>query len=128
MDILWTLLTLPYAPVRGLTAVLKVVQREAEAQLYSPANVRRELEELERAANAGEISEAELRQAQQRVVDRFTRGAPQAVAAGGGTRGPQPVRESRPRRPVAGRARRAVDDEGGDRRATGARYRPRHGR
>ncbi|MET8252700.1 GvpL/GvpF family gas vesicle protein [Micromonospora sp. NPDC005197] len=56
MDLLWALLTLPYAPVRGLTAVVKVVAREAESRQRNPVNVRRELEELDAAVAAGELS------------------------------------------------------------------------
>ncbi|WP_222864408.1 gas vesicle protein GvpG [Micromonospora sp. WP24] len=85
MDILLSLLTLPYAPVRGLTAVLRVIAREAESQLYSPVNIRRELEELDAAAAAGEISPQERDQRQQQVLERLT-GAPvrQAPAASEG--------------------------------------------
>jgi gas vesicle protein GvpG len=72
VDILWSLLTLPYAPVRGLTAVVKVIAREAESQQHNPVNIRRELEELDRAAAAGEISPQERDRAQQRVLDRLT--------------------------------------------------------
>ncbi|MET8833789.1 gas vesicle protein GvpG, partial [Micromonospora sp. NPDC004540] len=68
MDILWTLLTLPYAPVRGLTALVKVVAREAESQQYNPVNIRRELEELDRAAAAGEITPEERDRGQQAVL------------------------------------------------------------
>ncbi|TYC26373.1 gas vesicle protein G [Micromonospora sp. MP36] len=69
---LWGLLTLPYAPVRGLTVVVKVIAREAESQQYNPVNIRRELEELDRAAAAGEISPRQRDRAQQRVLDRLT--------------------------------------------------------
>ncbi|MFU8874867.1 gas vesicle protein GvpG [Micromonospora sp. SL4-19] len=72
MDILWGLLTLPYVPVRGLTAVVTVIAREAESQQYNPVNIRRELEELDRAAAAGEISPQQRDEAQQRVLDRLT--------------------------------------------------------
>ncbi|MFD2767609.1 gas vesicle protein GvpG [Micromonospora eburnea] len=71
MDILWTLLTLPYAPVRGLTAVVEVIAREAETQQYDPVNVRRELEELDRAAEADEITPEERDRGQERVLDRL---------------------------------------------------------
>lgn len=74
MDILWALLTLPYAPVRGLTAVVKVIAREAESRQFDPANVRRELEELDAAAAAGEISTEERNRGQQQVLDRLTGG------------------------------------------------------
>ncbi|MER5335008.1 gas vesicle protein GvpG [Micromonospora sp. NPDC002717] len=114
MDILWTLLTLPYAPVRGVTAVVKVIAREAESRQRNPVDVRRELEALDAAEAAGEISAAERDRGQQQVLERLTGGArrpapPRAVArrgAGG------------PRRAAgAERARRVPRDggEGGER-------------
>ncbi|MEU4381219.1 gas vesicle protein GvpG [Micromonospora echinofusca] len=83
MDILWALLTLPYAPVRGLTAVVKVVAREAESRQHNPVDVRRELEALDAAEAAGEISAAERDQGQQRVLERLTGGARGAAPGGG---------------------------------------------
>ncbi|MFI6130975.1 gas vesicle protein GvpG [Micromonospora sp. NPDC051141] len=109
MDILWTLLTLPYAPVRGLTAIVKVVAREAESQQHNPVTVRRELEELDRAAAAGEITPAERDRGQQQVLERLT------GPAGGRT----PARRDGPaRRPGADR-RPATDRGGGSRRPRG---------
>ncbi|MFC0008059.1 gas vesicle protein GvpG [Micromonospora siamensis] len=84
MDILWGLLTFPYAPVRGLTSVLKVIAREAEAKQHDPANVRRELEELDRAAAAGDITTAERDAGQQQVLDRLTGTAGSSGAPAGG--------------------------------------------
>ncbi|MCG5472177.1 gas vesicle protein GvpG [Micromonospora sp. LAH09] len=75
MDLLWALLTLPYAPVRGLTAVVNVVAREAESRQRNPVNVRRELEELDAAVAAGELSAEERDRAEQRVLDRLTGGS-----------------------------------------------------
>ncbi|MFG3421944.1 gas vesicle protein GvpG [Micromonospora sp. NPDC048063] len=99
MDILWTLLTLPYAPVRGVTAVVKVIAREAESRQRNPVDVRRELEALDAAEAAGEITAAERDRGQQQVLERLT----------GGTR-PR-------RRAGAERARRVPRDggEGGER-------------
>ncbi|SCL67350.1 gas vesicle protein GvpG [Micromonospora chersina] len=106
MDILWALLTLPYAPVRGLTALVKVVAREAESQQYNPVNVRRELEELDEAAAAGDITPEERDRGQQQVLDRLTK-----PAAGAGRTGAR--RDGAPGRPAparrgngGGRARR----------------------
>ena len=107
MDILWTLLTLPYAPVRGLTAVVKVIAREAESQMYNPVNIRRELEELDRAAEAGDITPEQRDRQQEQVLDRLT------VPAGGagpepgpGTAAPdRPAGQPAPRRGGAGRRR-----------------------
>ncbi|MET7748293.1 gas vesicle protein GvpG [Micromonospora sp. NPDC005367] len=121
MDILWTLLTLPYAPMRGLTAVVKVIAREAEAQRYDPANIRRELEELDAAVAAGELTPAERDVRQQQVLERLTgrglgtspadrRESAQAGRVGASRRDAPVVRRSGSRRggprPVTDRARR----------------------
>ena len=100
MDILWTLLTLPYAPVRGLTSVVKVIAREAESRQYDPANIRRELEELDQAAEAGDITPEERDRGQQQVLDRLT-----GAGGAGADTAATPARP--PRRPAA--RRRAVD-------------------
>ena len=105
MDILWALLTLPYAPVRGLTALVKVVAREAESQQYNPVNVRRELEELDRAAAAGDITPEERDRGQQQVLDRLT------MPAAGAARTP-PGRNGAPRRPAP--ARRGTGNRRGE--------------
>ena len=68
-----SILTLPLAPFRALTAVAKVLQREAEKELYGPAAVRRQLEELDDAHATGAISDDEHEQAQQAVTDRLLR-------------------------------------------------------
>ncbi|MBY8873094.1 gas vesicle protein GvpG [Micromonospora sp. PLK6-60] len=96
MDILWALLTLPYAPVRGLTSVMKVVAREAESRQVNPVNVRRELEELDEAAAAGDITPEERDRGQQRVLERLTGPAPGRTPerAGGGRRPPPGRRRS----------------------------------
>ncbi|MGN9776004.1 gas vesicle protein GvpG [Micromonospora sp. H33] len=99
MDILWSLLTLPYAPVRGLTAIVKVIAREAESQQYNPVNIRRELEELDRAAEAGDITPEQRDRAQQQVLDRLT------GPAGGGVGTPPAAGR---RSPQAGRRRRTA--------------------
>ncbi|NJP31544.1 gas vesicle protein GvpG [Micromonospora thermarum] len=111
MDILWALLTLPYAPVRGLTAVVKVIAREAESQQYNPVNIRRELEELDHAAEAGDITPEERDRRQQQVLERLT-----GPAVGGGGTPPAAGRRSPPggRRQAAGRrpVRRGGQDRG----------------
>ncbi|RLP86147.1 gas vesicle protein GvpG [Micromonospora sp. CV4] len=103
MDLLWALLTLPYAPVRGLTAVVGVVAREAESRQRNPVNVRRELEELDAAAAAGELSAEERDRAEQRVLNRLTGGAgPAGARPRPARRGPAReggARDDRRRRP-----------------------------
>ncbi|MDT0529621.1 gas vesicle protein GvpG [Micromonospora sp. DSM 115977] len=106
MDILWTLLTLPYAPVRGLTAVVKVIAREAESRQRNPVDVRRELEALDAAAAAGEISAAERDRGQQQVLERLT----------GGVQRPEPAQGRAPARNGPGSRRQ----NGGPRHQSGA--------
>jgi hypothetical protein len=69
--IISSILTFPFAPVRMLTAVAKVLQREAEQELYGPAAVRRQLEALDEALATGAISDDEYERAQQAVTDRL---------------------------------------------------------
>ncbi|WP_446211632.1 gas vesicle protein GvpG [Micromonospora sp. IBSANI012] len=106
MDILWTLLTLPYAPVRGLTSVVRVIAREAEARQYDPANIRRELEELDRAAEAGDITPEERDRGQQRVLDRLTGAGGAGAGTASGAAPARPSRRPAARRRAAGQARR----------------------
>lgn len=68
---LLTLLGLPLAPVRGITALARVLKEQAEHELYDPATAMRRLEELQEAAAAGELSEAELAEAEQQIIDRL---------------------------------------------------------
>ncbi|NYF55603.1 gas vesicle protein GvpG [Micromonospora purpureochromogenes] len=126
MEILWSLLTLPYAPVRGLTAVVKVIAREAESQLHSPINVRRELEELDEAAAAGEITAEERDRGQQQVLERLSgAGSASGGSASGGSAGAGSRTRSVPagrRRPAGGRRSEP------QRRAAGRRGDPDHRR
>lgn len=72
LRLLTGILTLPYAPVKVVTSVAKVLQREAERELYGAAGVRQQLEELDAAAEEGTVSPAEYEQGQQEVLDRLT--------------------------------------------------------
>jgi Gas vesicle protein G len=71
VDILFSILTFPYAPVRGMTALAKVLLREAENELYGQASIRRQLEELDEAVAAGRMSPDERAQAEQAILDRL---------------------------------------------------------
>ncbi|RZU71962.1 gas vesicle protein GvpG [Micromonospora kangleipakensis] len=107
MDILWGLLTLPYAPVRGLTAVVKVIAREGESQQHNPVNIRRELEDLDQAAAAGDITPEERDRGQQQVLDRLTTpagGAGHTRPEAAGRRQPPAGRETGRRRTAGRRA------------------------
>lgn len=69
---LGAILGLPFAPVRMVIWLGETIQRQVEDEMHSPAAARRELEEIERAREAGEISEEEEAEAQQRVLGRMT--------------------------------------------------------
>lgn len=71
MGLLTGLLGLPLAPVRGVLALGELIRRRVDEELYNPASIRRELEALEQARAAGEISAEEEAEAQQRVLDRL---------------------------------------------------------
>ncbi|MFF0533205.1 gas vesicle protein GvpG [Nocardia amikacinitolerans] len=73
MGLISALVTLPLAPVRGVIWLGQVIQDEVERQLNDPATIRRELEAIDEAAAAGQLSEEEHRQAQQAVLDRMMR-------------------------------------------------------
>jgi hypothetical protein len=72
MGLLSTILSLPVAPVRGVIWLGEVIQDQVDQKMHDPATMRRELEEIDAAAAAGQLSEEERRQAQQAVLDRMT--------------------------------------------------------
>jgi antirestriction protein len=69
--LLTTVLTLPLAPVRAFVALARVLQGEAERQMYDPGAVRRELEALDEAYEAGAISDDQYTQEQQDLLGRL---------------------------------------------------------
>ncbi|RMI29001.1 gas vesicle protein GvpG [Nocardia stercoris] len=72
MGLLTWVVSLPFAPVRGVIWVSELIQDEVEQQLHDPKNLRRELEEIDRAVATGELSPDEAEQVQQEVLDRMT--------------------------------------------------------
>ncbi|WP_040795603.1 gas vesicle protein GvpG [Nocardia higoensis] len=73
MGLVSSLLMLPLAPVRGVLWLGEVIQERVEHELNDPAKIRREIEAIDEAAAAGELSDEERRLAQQRVLDRLIR-------------------------------------------------------
>ncbi len=88
MGLLGELLLLPFAPVRGTGWVLRQVLSEAERQYYDPSAVQRELAELSRRLDAGEIDEDEFDRREDELLDRLQSGSgqhqPQQSGSGGG--------------------------------------------
>jgi hypothetical protein len=74
MGLLTGLLTLPIAPLRGTVAVAEQVLRQAEDVYYDPATIRREMEEVDRLRDAGEIDEDEATAWEDELVERLIAG------------------------------------------------------
>ncbi|ONM47080.1 gas vesicle protein GvpG [Nocardia donostiensis] len=87
MGLVSALLTLPLAPIRGVIWLGELIQDQVEQQLHDPATIRRELEDIDRAAAAGQLSEEERARAQQAVLDRMIR-PPGATTPTEGREGP----------------------------------------
>jgi Gas vesicle protein G len=65
------LLTLPLAPVRGVTWVVEQVADEVERELYDEGNIRRELLELELEYEDGNIDESERLAREEELFERL---------------------------------------------------------
>jgi hypothetical protein len=72
------LLTLPFRlpllPAKGVVRLAELIQDEAERTFHDPATIRHELERIDEARIAGEITDDEATQLQQEVVARLTSG------------------------------------------------------
>ena len=71
MGLISGLLTLPFAPARGVAWVLEQVVNEAEAQLHDPRRIRAELAEAAAALERGEIDEATYEEIEEELLGRL---------------------------------------------------------
>jgi gas vesicle protein GvpG len=71
MGLITGLLTLPLAPVRGVTWLAERLEEQAEAELYDESAIRAGLLELEELREQGEIDDDELTQAEDALVERL---------------------------------------------------------
>ena len=74
MGLITGILGLPLAPVRGVVAVADQVLRQAEEQYYDPDRIRQQLEQIERARAAGEISDEEAAEWEDELALRLVEG------------------------------------------------------
>lgn len=72
MGLLSEIVLLPFAPVRATIKLGELIQQQVEQELHDPASARRDLERIERAREAGEISAEEEAEAQRQVLERMT--------------------------------------------------------
>jgi len=79
VGLLSAIVTLPLAPVRVVFWLGDVLREQAEHQLYDPGVIRRRLEDLQDARDAGHIDEQDAAREEQELLDRLF----QAPAAAG---------------------------------------------
>lgn len=71
MGLITGLLTLPLAPVRGTVWLAERIQEQAESELYDEGAIRDQLIQLEAMHAAGEITDEELVEAEDALVERL---------------------------------------------------------
>lgn len=71
MGLITGILTLPFAPARGVSWVLDKVVRTAEDEFYDPAPVQEALVNLERAREAGQIDDEEFARQEEALLHRL---------------------------------------------------------
>ena len=71
MGLLIGLLGLPLAPVRGVLWVAEQIKDQAEEQYYDPVRIRAQLERVDEARRAGEISEEEAADLENELLQRL---------------------------------------------------------
>jgi Gas vesicle protein G len=76
MDPLTLLFRLPFLPLTGVIKLAEAIQQEAERELHDPARIRRELEEVQRQKDAGEISQEESAEREDRLAGTMVTGRP----------------------------------------------------
>lgn len=81
MGLLTFLFRLPWLPVQGFVKLASVIKEEADRQMASPATIRRELEQAERARAAGEMSDEQAAEFQDEALAEFTQAQRRAAAA-----------------------------------------------
>ena len=71
MGLLTGLLGLPLAPMRGVVWLAEQIRQQAEDQYYDPARIRAQLERLDEARRAGELSEQECAELENELLQRL---------------------------------------------------------
>jgi chorismate mutase len=71
MGLITGILGLPLAPLRGTLWVAEQVLEQAEEEFYDPARIKAQLEDVDRARAAGELSEDEATAIEDELVERL---------------------------------------------------------
>ena len=78
-----------YAARGGVIWVAEVLTEHAEAQLYDPARIAAEMQEIADLLAAGEIDEAEAAAREEELLARLPRSGPAAGSTAGSTHSPE---------------------------------------
>lgn len=71
MGLISGLLTLPLAPVRGTVWLAERIEEQAQGELYDESAIRDGLVALEASREAGELSDEEIDQAENDLLERL---------------------------------------------------------
>jgi hypothetical protein len=71
MGLITGILGLPLAPLRGTVWVAEQVRQQAEDEFYDPARIRAQLEDVDRARAAGELTDDEATALEDELVERL---------------------------------------------------------
>ena len=71
MGLITGILGLPLAPVRGVVWVAEQIREQAEDELYDPARIREQIEAVDRARNAGDLTDDEATRLEDELVERL---------------------------------------------------------
>lgn len=71
MGLISGILGLPLAPLRGTVWVAEQVRQQAEDEFYDPARIRAQLEDVDRARAAGELTDDEATELEDELVERL---------------------------------------------------------
>lgn len=88
MGLVFEVLAVPFAPVRGIGWVLDKVVRVAEEEYYDPAPVQEALVNLERARAGGEIDDEEFTRQEEALLNRLQEIRAYQLRQQGGQPGP----------------------------------------
>lgn len=71
MGLLTGLLGLPLAPLKGVMWVAEQIHDHAEQQFYDPVRIRAQMERIDEARRAGEMSDAEAAELENELLQRL---------------------------------------------------------
>ena len=71
MGLITGILGLPLAPLRGTVWIAEQIRQQAEEELYDPATIRSQLEEVDLARQSGELSDDEATRLEDELVERL---------------------------------------------------------